>query len=129
MVLQVPELGVVAIASQAGRVALLTMTKSTRGSEQYGFRIEWLLPLRSEEEKLLRPNTALMGMALGPVQGRGMTAASAVSGDAQDQAMVADGSRRFRLMLTYYDHTILSYEIWRSLSDAGSGIQCRELVL
>lgn len=123
MVLQIPELGIIAVANQVGRVALLTMTKNTM-NDQWGFRVEWHLPFRTQEIDGLRPDLALLGMAIGPVQGYGK-----MSGFARDEAGPVDGTRRFRLMLIYYDSTILSYEIWRSIADSGSGIQDRILVL
>lgn len=127
MVLQIPELGIVAIACQAGRVALLTMTKKVK-NDQFGFRIEWLLPFQTQEEAGKRPDVALLGMAIGPVQGCGKTSGS-VTNEPRDSKGLINGTRRFRLMLTYYDHTILSYEIWRAVADSGSGIQDRILVL
>lgn len=127
MVLQIPELGIMAVAYQAGRVALLTMTKIDKNG-QFGFRPEWLLPFRAQEDVGKRPMVALLGMAIGPVQGCGRMSGSATD-EARDPKVLANGTRRFRLILTYYDHTILSYEIWRSIADSGSGIQDRILVL
>lgn len=123
MVLQIPELGVMAVANQVGRVALLTMTKNTRNN-RCGFRVEWLLPFRTQEIDGQRPKRALLGIAVGPVQGYWQTFGFT---KAEDRAL--DGTRRFRLMLTYNDSTILSYEIWRPIADSGSGIQDRILVL
>ncbi|MCJ1463321.1 hypothetical protein MMC07_001928 [Pseudocyphellaria aurata] len=127
MVLQIPELGIMAVAYQAGRVALLTMTKREKNG-QFGFRPEWLLPFRAQELARIRPMAALLGMAIGPVQGCGRLSGSA-AGESRDPKVLVNGTRRFRLILTYYDHTILTYEIWRSIADSGSGIQDRILVL
>lgn len=127
MMLQIPELGIVAIAYQAGRVALLTMTRKVK-NDQYGFRLEWLLPFQTQEEAGKRPDVALLGMAIGPVQGCGKTSGSVID-EPRDSKGLSNGTRRFRLILTYYDHTILSYEIWRSIAGSGSGIQDRILVL
>ena len=33
--------------------------------------------------------------------------------------------RRYRLLMTYYDHTILSYEIWRD-ADGAPGVEAPE---
>ena len=122
MVLQIPELGIMAVATQVGRVALLTMTKDIR-NDTCGFRVDWFLPFPTQETNGQRPKCSLLGMAAGPVQGFGKTLSTS------DQDRVLDGTRRFRLMLIYYDSTILSYEIWRPIADAGSGVQDQILVL
>ena len=123
MVLQIPELGIVAVAHQGGRVALLTMTKKVN-HDQYGFRLEWLLPFRTQEDAGKRPDVALLGMAIGPVQGCGRMSDSVTDETRSSNGLVV-GTRRFRLILTYYDHTILSYEIWRSTAYSGPGVQDR----
>lgn len=106
MVAQIPELGVVLIGNQVGRVGILTMTR-WEARKQSGYKIECILPFDSEESKGLRPRKPLMGMAVGPIQG-------------QETALPQESPRRgpqyprrFRLLMTYYDHTILSYEIFR----------------
>ena len=48
-----------------------------------------------------------MGMAVGPIQGH----ETPLPG--QSPKMMAERPRRFRLLMTYCDHTILSYEISR----------------
>ena len=111
MIHQIPELGVVAIGNQIGRVALLTLTtwRSTEKPRRKvtslpdvevhsGFKISAILPRQSQERRNLRPDTPLLGMAVSPVQGHRASDA---------------GHRRYRLLMTYYDHTILSYEIFR----------------
>ena len=127
MVLQIPELGVVAIAHQAGRVALLTMTKNLK-NDRFGFRLEWILPFRTEEEAGIRPDVALLGMAIGPVQGYGKLSGFATA-EPRDSKGFVNETRRFRLILTYSDHTMISYEIWRSITDSGSGTEDRLLLL
>ena len=124
MLLQIPELGVVALATQAGRVALLTMTvmkqRSKSKEEKAGFRVDWLLPLKSQEDKGMRPESPLLGMAVGPVQGMEMVPESRDEpreDGGREAWRAAGGSRRYRLMMFYYDHTVLSYEIWRSEGD------------
>lgn len=127
MVLQIPELGLVAVAHQGGRVALLTMTKRAK-NDQFGFRLEWLLPFRTQEDAGKRPDVALLGMAIGPVQGCGRMSSSSTDEPRYQKGFV-NGTRRYRLILTYYDHTILSYEIRRSVADSRSGAEDRILVL
>ena len=48
-----------------------------------------------------------MGMAVGPIQGHGIPLPG------QSPRMTPERPRRFRLLMTYCDHTILSYEISR----------------
>ena len=117
VILQIPELGVVAVGSQAGRVGLLTTTRWEL-QKQSGFKVEYILPFRSQEEKGVRPNKPLMGIAMGPVQGHetrpdaGSTL-EVSEGGAPRPRFTKDSSRRFRLLMVYRDHTILSYEISR----------------
>ena len=117
MVLQIPELGIVAVGNQAGRVGLLTMTRWQQSVES-GFKIEFILPFHSQEGKGLRPERPLLGMAIGPIQGHetrpdsgsGLETTDATATGAR---IATRSSRRFRLMMMYHDHTILSYEICR----------------
>ncbi|KAK7414292.1 hypothetical protein QQX98_006809 [Neonectria punicea] len=119
MIAHAPELALVVVGSPTGRVVLLTLTRRAvpvpmdqpEAVWEYGFRVEWVLPTRADEEthrKVLRP---LHGMALGPVQ----------LGDGDGNSIdVGDGGggsaalpRTYRLMLHYRNHDILSYEITR----------------
>ncbi|ODA79571.1 hypothetical protein RJ55_05165 [Drechmeria coniospora] len=109
MVAHLPEISLVIIGSPIGRVLLVTPTQLPRpvawrvGVVQHGFRVDWVLPRRSDEQnhrKTLRP---LHGMAVGPVQEGGDRTSA---------------PRRYRLMLHYRNHDILTYEISR---DASSG--------
>lgn len=103
---QIPELGVVVIGNQVGRVGILTMTR-WEAQKQSGYKIECILPFNSEESKGLRPRKPLMGMAVGPIQGQERALP-------QDSPKIgAQHPRRFRLLMMYCDHTILSYEISR----------------
>ena len=117
MILQIPELGVVAIGNQAGRVGILTMTR-WQAQGQSGYKIECILPFKSQEEEGLRPKQPLMGIAIGPIQGHETKPDAGSTMDASDSCAarprVAKGiSRRFRLIMVYCDHTVLSYEISR----------------
>ena len=119
MIHQIPELGVIAIGNQIGRVALLTLTRweltekdrskiyaEPDVQEHAAFKISAILPLKSQEEKHVRPEKPLLGMAISPIQGQRKMAS--VNGDS---------TRRYRLLMTYYDHTVLSYEILRETPD------------
>lgn len=123
MIAQIPELGVVLIGNQAGRVGVLTTTY-WQATQQAGYRVEYILPFKSQEEKGVRPEEPLMGMAVSPLQGheyrpdpssiRGMTSERASPYEGSDRR---GSSRRFRLLMMYYDHTVLSYEISRPSED------------
>ena len=110
MIAQIPELGVVVIGNQVGRVGILTMTR-WEAQKQSGYKIECILPFSSEESGGMRPRKPLMGMAVGPVQGH----ETPLPG--QSPKMMTERPRRFRLLMTYCDHTILSYEISRPEED------------
>jgi hypothetical protein len=122
MIAQIPELGVVIIGNQAGRVGILTATR-WEGPQQSGFRVEYILPFRSQEEEGLRPEKALMGMAVSPLQGHAnlpnpaSVQSTSPEGEATRRPISWGSSRRFRLLLVYCDHTMLSYEISRPLED------------
>jgi len=69
MLLQIPELGIVIIATQIGRCAVCALTKKERQG-MLGLRVDWILPTRSQEKQRLRPLTELLGIAVAPVQGQ-----------------------------------------------------------
>ena len=110
MIAQIPELGVVVIGNQVGRVGILTMTR-WEAQKQSGYKIECILPFSSEESKGMRPRKPLMGMAVGPIQGHETPLPQ------QSPKITPEQPRRFRLLMTYCDHTILSYEISRPEED------------
>ena len=113
MVHQIPELGVVLVGNQAGRVIVLSLTKwqpdasdqtkwpKFRGVDTTsGFKIVASLPSYDAERLRWRPSVPLLGIAVSPVPG---------------DAMTDVGVRRYRLLMTYLDNTILSYEIKRCM--------------
>jgi len=134
MIYQMPSLGIVAIASQVGRVALLTMTRLKSHSEGkrslLGFRVEHILPFQSQEDRGERPEVPLLGMAVGPMQGHGLgdesTGVSKINEAGGDDEK---GECRYRLLMVYYDHTVLSYEIGRRKTDSGYEVNDRLLVI
>jgi hypothetical protein len=129
MVTQIPELGIIVAASQIGRVALITLTRRNNHKWEYGFRIDSIVPFESQESAGHRPDTQLLGVAVAPIQGQQLKPESILDDDTQaggdDQQRsthsAAPASRRYRLMLTYYDMTVLSYEIGRPQDDLDGG--------
>ncbi|KAI4120648.1 MAG: hypothetical protein LQ338_006860 [Usnochroma carphineum] len=126
MVMQIPELGVVVIGDQTGRVALLSMTRSRSQSrkaedEKVGFRFERFLPLMWQEDSHQRPKVELLGVAVGPTSNHlikradGLNDYEHVYGCSRRHGAWKgfEESRRYRLILYYRDHTVLSYEIGR----------------
>lgn len=117
MLAQIPELGIVAVATQTGRVALLTLTRM-ECTKDLAFRLDAIVPFHSQEIAKHRPDMPLLGIAIGPIQGRELMRGDGESGSShgrcQDESWRGvESSRRYRLMLTYYDHTVLSYELER----------------
>ncbi|KAI9822232.1 MAG: hypothetical protein M1832_003055 [Thelocarpon impressellum] len=126
MMASAPELGLVVIACQVGRAGLFTLTRSSREPRpQLAFRLDAILPFRTQERSHNRPNSPLLGIALGPVQGRERARElphdhedDSLSWRTRDQAWRrVDRRRRHRLLLTYYDGSVLSYEIGRNRED------------
>jgi len=100
----IPELSLLVVASQAGRAALMTLTKPSVYSGNgpvVNFRLDLVLPHKGEDEDGHRRVAApLYGMAIAPVQ-------------TTPEKHKRLGPRRWRLVMQYYDSTILSYEISR----------------
>ncbi|OAP61324.1 hypothetical protein AYL99_03525 [Fonsecaea erecta] len=68
MMLQIPELGIVVIATQIGRCAVCSLTKNEK-TGTLGLRVSWILPTKKQEVKGFRPLGPLLGIAASPVQG------------------------------------------------------------
>jgi len=102
----IPSLGVVILATQKGRALVLSLTKLSSSAEypsemrdqavktNFAMRIEQILPLATQEKRRERPFAPLHGIAASPIQGA--------------------GSKRWRIMIMYQDHSILSYELSRA---------------
>ena len=133
MIHQIPELGVIAIGCAAGRVALLTMNQMKRGNPPLsGFRVDWILPLLSQDRRSVRPETPLMGFAVSPVQGHSNPDEYGEGEDTDQNATRSStslGTRKYRIMLVYTDHTVLSYEIGRSSGAVGCEVDGRTILL
>ncbi|KAL1886885.1 hypothetical protein Plec18167_000820 [Paecilomyces lecythidis] len=67
MVKYVPEHGIVVAATQKGRAAIIALTEAR--NKGLAFKINWVVPLESQEKYGERPLVPLLGMAVGPVQG------------------------------------------------------------
>jgi hypothetical protein len=109
MLAAIPELSLVLVASQIGRVALITITRPVQRDSRLGhivsMRVDLILPFSDEEsEEKIRPSHGLLGMAVGPMQNERKKMEARGAGE---------GPRWWRLMLHYFNHTILSYEISR----------------
>ena len=113
MLAHIPELFLVILGSPTGRVILVTPTRMAKPmkmeSEKYqwdhGMRIECVLPRRSDD-MVHRAGTSarpLYGLAVGPML------------ESEKNAKKPDASRprRYRLMLHYQNHMILTYELTR----------------
>ncbi|KAI4231523.1 MAG: hypothetical protein LQ349_005561 [Xanthoria aureola] len=120
MVHQVPELNLVIIGDQMGRVAVLSITRRKAQTgygtlDDFGFRVEAFLPPKSQEDQGQRPRTDLLGVAVGPVQGHEQQREDlldAAAGEHLKRRRIIR-SRPYRIILYYLDHTVLSYEITR----------------
>ena len=110
MVAHIPELNIILVGSQCGEVVVVVLTQllDPNGLRDpfFTFRQEAVLPLPQHLEKYklkMRPRTLLLGMTTSPIQ-------STI--DVDNKELVG---RRWRVILHYYDHTIVSYEIgWNS---------------
>jgi hypothetical protein len=103
MMAYIPSIGVVVLASQKGRAIILSLTKLLYKSKMtYAMRVDHILPSTLQEQHEERPMLPLMGIAVGPIQGT---------------ERLREDQKRWRLLMTYYDHTILSYEIKRGRAE------------
>ena len=119
MIERVPELSLIVVGSPTGRVALITPTKYERpvatdlGPEwSHGFRVERVLPRRADELAFRRKLRPLHGMAISPIQQEGQEEFGREAGRGE-AGVAANAPRRYRLMLHYRNHDILTYEISR----------------
>jgi hypothetical protein len=114
---EIPELGIFIVASPHGRAGIFSLTWREEESESrltYGLQLEQILPFSRFDRKEVWdvPHARLIGVAVGPVQG--MFDNMIEQEDGQGPLC-----RRWRLMMYYIDHTVLSYEISRQRA-AGS---------
>lgn len=67
MVKYLAESGIVIAATQRGRAAVISLTEIANGN--IALRINWMLPLASQERHAERPLLGLLGLAVSPIQG------------------------------------------------------------
>ena len=119
----IPDIDVIVTATAAGRAAVFSFTrgvlpvttknkgKNVQQPPEIAMRLDWVLPFTSQEERSERPPMVLIGIATAPLQGLDESPDTAgPSGSGVKRRAKA----RWRLFLTYEDHTVLSYELWRS---------------
>lgn len=144
----IPDLGVACIATGKGRVAVFTLTQmdmySTGSAFKrprdfnadtklqsryvgwegtrtiYGFRMDYILPFTRQEQNCERPEHILVGIAASPIPNSGWKRHP----HHQPWEPHGSGSKRWRLILTWMNHTILSYEISRRSRDQGVQVLC-----
>ncbi|KAI1461646.1 hypothetical protein F4805DRAFT_240614 [Annulohypoxylon moriforme] len=104
--IHVPELSLVVAASLCGRVALVTLTRPEEKGLSFkrAFRVEAILPTLLDEDREKRPICPLLGVAVGPVPSSG----------SPELAERPINPRPYRIMLHYYDLSILSYDLSRN---------------
>lgn len=110
---EIPELGVFIVASPVGRAGIFctTCAPGADGSLEYGFKLEYLLPFEasSENEVYDVPYERLAGVAVGPVQGMFDKPEDVEREGVED--VWGMQPRRWRVIMYYTDHTVLSFEI------------------
>ena len=113
LVLAIPQLSLAIIASQAGRAALVSLTRVDDRYSLNGpvvsFRVDGFLPAREHAQEVVWPRRPLLGIAVSPLQTDGRSGGGGAGGSGD-----ADTAKRWRLIMHYYDHTILSYELSRN---------------
>ncbi|KAJ6024241.1 hypothetical protein N7540_005038 [Penicillium herquei] len=67
MVKYIPDLGIVVAASQKGRVAIISLTWQEKIG--FGFRLDWIVPFKSQEAGNVRPKIPLLGLIVSPMPG------------------------------------------------------------
>lgn len=109
MLAKIPELSLVIAASQAGLISLCTLTRSDQTSSGLGpavsFHQDAILPL-ADQHAASHPPLPLLGIAVSP-----MPSSEGLDGKKNLRP------RRWRLVVTYFDSSIVSYELSRGEND------------
>ncbi|CZR50863.1 uncharacterized protein PAC_00737 [Phialocephala subalpina] len=107
----IPDLSIIVVGTQAGRVALVTPTRmSIHMSEAVTMRVELILPLKKQEDNDRPWTEPLLGVAAAPVW-RGER--KEVEGEEWKEGRKDVRAKAWRLFLHYMDHTVLTYELFR----------------
>ncbi|KAI4142543.1 MAG: hypothetical protein LQ340_007311 [Diploschistes diacapsis] len=130
----VPDLGIIVTATAAGRAAIFSLTRKSVGlgshhensgrsrymrKEELAMRLDWVVPFASQEARDERPQCVLIGIATAPLQGLDQPRQNGE--DVGGGLVVTKPKARWRLLLTYEDGTVLSYELWREGRRRGAG--------
>lgn len=108
----IPELGVFIIGSPIGRAAVFSLYwthDEGNPHRRYGFKLEYLLPFKEEHENEIAGGSRerLIGVAVAPIQG--------MFDESEEMARTGEQGvqqpRRWRLIMYYMDHNLLSYEL------------------
>ncbi|KAG9195448.1 hypothetical protein G6011_00569 [Alternaria panax] len=110
---QIPELGVFIVGSPIGHVGVFSLNYTKHENHErpgYGFKLEYLLPLHKSDQNKISgvPQGQLLGISVAPVQGMFDIPGGI---EAPEQEGMIPQPRRWRLLLYYMDHTLLSFEL------------------
>lgn len=110
----IAELGVFIIGSPIGRAAVFSLywTKDEGNPHRrYGFKLEYLLPFKAENENEITgvPAERLVGVAVSPIQGMFDTSEETARSVNTEQDV--HQPRRWRVLMYYMNHTVLSFEL------------------
>ena len=131
----IPDLDVIVTATAVGRAAIFSLTrkakvhdstiKGEQQQEELAMRLDWVIPFASQEARRERPPTVLIGIATAPLQGLEKPPYYSPAGTSNG-ATKRSPKKRWRLFLTYEDHTVLSYELWREGKRKGQDVGVEE---
>lgn len=129
---QISELGVFIVASPNGRAGIFSLTKQNpnpAANPSYSFHLEYILPFANAADSTVCDveGARLVGVAAGPVQGM---LDNPDEGSASEEWLAGgskQGSRRWRLLMYFTDHTVLAFELGRRR--AGEMPEVGELVV
>ncbi|OAG17414.1 mitochondrial carrier [Alternaria alternata] len=116
---QIPELGIFIVGSPIGHAGVFSLCFTKREDHEqprYGFKLEYLLPFhKSDQTKITGvPQGRLLGIAVAPIQGMFDVPRDT---EALEQEKETLQPRRWRLLMYYMDHTVLSFELSRMRVD------------
>ncbi|KAL1795771.1 hypothetical protein ACET3X_005995 [Alternaria dauci] len=115
----VPELGIFIVGSPIGHAGVFSLyfTKhEDREQPRYGFKLEYLLPFHKNDQTKIAgvPQGRLLGIAVAPIQGMFDVPRD---NEASEKEKETPQPRRWRLIMYYTDHTVLSFELSRQRVD------------